>query len=154
MVQFQSLDWVDVDFDAKSRSRSRHRLGFQSLDWVDVDFDRRRRLLSLLNFCFNPSTGLMLISTPSLSRSARSYFAFQSLDWVDVDFDLPAPPSGQRQTHPFQSLDWVDVDFDHRALLRPIVARCFNPSTGLMLISTWPCQRSAPHWPVSIPRLG
>ena len=37
--RFQSLDWVDVDFDKQYKLvRSRHGL-FQSLDWVDVDFD-------------------------------------------------------------------------------------------------------------------
>ena len=37
----------------------------------------------------------------------------------------------------FQSLDWVDVDFDFALPLgRNQLAQGFNPSTGLMLIST------------------
>ena len=37
---------------------------------------------------FNPSTGLMLISTALTVATAVIAFLFQSLDWVDVDFDL------------------------------------------------------------------
>ena len=36
---------------------------------------------------FNPSTGLMLISTSITARIAAVQKKFQSLDWVDVDFD-------------------------------------------------------------------
>ena len=38
-MQFQSLDWVDVDFDQSLALTRRQRQKFQSLDWVDVDFD-------------------------------------------------------------------------------------------------------------------
>ena len=56
----------------------------------------------------------------------------------------------------FQSLDWVDVDFDLEIVPGPAeLAVSFNPSTGLMLIST---RQGAlrPGWQsgVSIPRLG
>ena len=62
--RFQSLDWVDVDFDGAKDEASRTIDGvFQSLDWVDVDFDDDELQLSLLSI------------------------VFQSLDWVDVDFD-------------------------------------------------------------------
>ena len=37
--QFQSLDWVDVDFDVAGVRQAVERSKFQSLDWVDVDFD-------------------------------------------------------------------------------------------------------------------
>ena len=38
---FQSLDWVDVDFDFITKgTAAAMTLAFQSLDWVDVDFDR------------------------------------------------------------------------------------------------------------------
>ena len=37
--QFQSLDWVDVDFDEKCYMHGGPSSMFQSLDWVDVDFD-------------------------------------------------------------------------------------------------------------------
>ena len=61
---------------------------FQSLDWVDVDFDAFTLLDALHRLtCFNPSTGLMLISTRSPLFTRRSISLFQSLDWVDVDFD-------------------------------------------------------------------
>ena len=36
---------------------------------------------------FNPSTGLMLISTLRTPKLTDRIFEFQSLDWVDVDFD-------------------------------------------------------------------
>ena len=36
---------------------------------------------------FNPSTGLMLISTRVRRDRQRALPWFQSLDWVDVDFD-------------------------------------------------------------------
>ena len=39
MKMFQSLDWVDVDFDALAVTYIDHIFVFQSLDWVDVDFD-------------------------------------------------------------------------------------------------------------------
>ena len=38
------------------------------------------------NASFNPSTGLMLISTLWLAEQPDQAL-FQSLDWVDVDFD-------------------------------------------------------------------
>ena len=38
--KFQSLDWVDVDFDAVDDGLIEDDLAFQSLDWVDVDFDQ------------------------------------------------------------------------------------------------------------------
>ena len=64
LSEFQSLDWVDVDFDTPLPSHIPLLiLLFQSLDWVDVDFDSATR----------PPTGYSL--------------PFQSLDWVDVDFD-------------------------------------------------------------------
>ena len=67
---FQSLDWVDVDFDKKKLAFRDSRAMFQSLDWVDVDFD--------------------LLALPcSVSTNA-----FQSLDWVDVDFDVRRKLSG------------------------------------------------------------
>ena len=60
---------------------------------------------------------------------------FQSLDWVDVDFDLAIVrlPLGIAL---FQSLDWVDVDFDIDYYFNSAQYCSFNPSTGLMLIST------------------
>ena len=36
---FQSLDWVDVDFDPMVLDGPNSFYEFQSLDWVDVDFD-------------------------------------------------------------------------------------------------------------------
>ena len=36
---FQSLDWVDVDFDWADLPAASGSVRFQSLDWVDVDFD-------------------------------------------------------------------------------------------------------------------
>ena len=36
----------------------------------------------------------------------------------------------------FQSLDWVDVDFDNDVSFGRRGTERFNPSTGLMLIST------------------
>ena len=36
---FQSLDWVDVDFDLADVDCGLAHFLFQSLDWVDVDFD-------------------------------------------------------------------------------------------------------------------
>ena len=103
---FQSLDWVDVDFDNSFSSSCTVLLGFQSLDWVDVDFDLRPRC------CL------------------WHHIMFQSLDWVDVDFDL---------------VDYVmKLDLDI----------CFNPSTGLMLISTRYLLLSLAPRNVSIPRLG
>ena len=39
ITMFQSLDWVDVDFDMTLVPVSAVVGGFQSLDWVDVDFD-------------------------------------------------------------------------------------------------------------------
>ena len=61
---FQSLDWVDVDFDTAPKVRVSVKSSlFQSLDWVDVDFDS------------------------SLGLRRRLRWWFQSLDWVDVDFD-------------------------------------------------------------------
>ena len=61
---------------------------FQSLDWVDVDFDRVERVTPMrLLRSFNPSTGLMLISTSRVTPMGTVKSAFQSLDWVDVDFD-------------------------------------------------------------------
>ena len=87
---FQSLDWVDVDFDRKPSLRPPCVLyEFQSLDWVDVDFDiAPSRLIAWPRSCFNPSTGLMLISTSVSIALDASVAVFQSLDWVDVDFDL------------------------------------------------------------------
>ena len=67
---FQSLDWVDVDFDLQRLRQESQECLFQSLDWVDVDFDQ----LSGLGF----------------SSTQRK---FQSLDWVDVDFDEEARQS-------------------------------------------------------------
>ena len=60
---------------------------FQSLDWVDVDFDSERGNQRTTILCFNPSTGLMLISTVIDAITDPPVFVFQSLDWVDVDFD-------------------------------------------------------------------
>ena len=61
---------------------------FQSLDWVDVDFDVTYLfLIYMVGRCFNPSTGLMLISTPHSHLRPNEVILFQSLDWVDVDFD-------------------------------------------------------------------
>ena len=37
---------------------------------------------------FNPSTGLMLISTGDPPELIVALRMFQSLDWVDVDFDV------------------------------------------------------------------
>ena len=37
---FQSLDWVDVDFDVMWCLTQPAMMSFQSLDWVDVDFDQ------------------------------------------------------------------------------------------------------------------
>ena len=62
--EFQSLDWVDVDFDGARLSTPCATCQFQSLDWVDVDFDLDR-----------------------LVRQNKRMDWFQSLDWVDVDFD-------------------------------------------------------------------
>ena len=60
---------------------------FQSLDWVDVDFDRFvKPVVQTEGTRFNPSTGLMLIST-TLVYGGKIEITFQSLDWVDVDFD-------------------------------------------------------------------
>ena len=63
--RFQSLDWVDVDFDARQWRMVPLTCGqFQSLDWVDVDFDGCGTVLvPRRGDRFNPSTGLMLIST-------------------------------------------------------------------------------------------
>ena len=60
---FQSLDWVDVDFDPPSITCLCCGRKFQSLDWVYVDFDHTTKV-------------------PKIPPSQ-----FQSLDWVDVDFD-------------------------------------------------------------------
>ena len=85
---------------------------FQSLDWVDVDFDIVSRQYRFTLDGFNPSTGLMLISTlVALLASTASGQRFQSLDWVDVDFDNSLSLDFLARTM-FQSLDWVDVDFD------------------------------------------
>ena len=54
----------------------------------------------------------------------------------------------------FQSLDWVDVDFDDVVFEVELLNGGFNPSTGLMLISTIPTPRIAANSVVSIPRLG
>ena len=86
---------------------------FQSLDWVDVDFDGAK---------------------DEASRTIDG--VFQSLDWVDVDFDPPSPLAPVRPRWSFQSLDWVDVDFDFSSAKPSALTHCFNPSTGLMLIST------------------
>ena len=61
---------------------------------------------------FNPSTGLMLISTLLAEGLRALKDGFQSLDWVDVDFDIG----------------------NHFGVFADCL--CFNPSTGLMLIST------------------
>ena len=99
---------------------------FQSLDWVDVDFDVTVIAIIGTHGSFNPSTGLMLISTwVDVDFDRRSVMAhcslrqqFQSLDWVDVDFDPPSP--GTPSTYwRFQSLDWVDVDFDQEEEDKP-----------------------------------
>ena len=71
--------------------------------------------------CFNPSTGLMLISTLLLLVATSAQAKFQSLDWVDVDFDLPPQWSRQWHLQSFQSLDWVDVDFDTAPKVRGYV---------------------------------
>ena len=85
---------------------------FQSLDWVDVDFDISTGAMAAGECSFNPSTGLMLISTGyPLNPSACNALLFQSLDWVDVDFDFIHKNIGADDVV-FQSLDWVDVDFD------------------------------------------
>ena len=61
---------------------------FQSLDWVDVDFDPAASLPGKPDSSrFNPSTGLMLISTRWQLWRIDGKAQFQSLDWVDVDFD-------------------------------------------------------------------
>ena len=60
---FQSLDWVDVDFDVAYLYCHILSSPFQSLDWVDVDFD---------------------VGSPPPDHVID---LFQSLDWVDVDFD-------------------------------------------------------------------
>ena len=112
MNEFQSLDWVDVDFDGRLIAFPLFVYLFQSLDWVDVDFDMAAGPLEIDEQCFNPSTGLMLISTlVALLASTASGQRFQSLDWVDVDFDNSLSLYFLARTI-FQSLDWVDVDFD------------------------------------------
>ena len=85
---------------------------------------------------FNPSTGLMLISTIEVRYPAPFVSVFQSLDWVDVDFDLRHHYKAVFDMM-FQSLDWVDVDFDRPPIgTQTHDSTSFNPSTGLMLIST------------------
>ena len=64
LLMFQSLDWVDVDFDTSIMAVAQWVDKFQSLDWVDVDFDLAGR------------------NWPQARKR------FQSLDWVDVDFDF------------------------------------------------------------------
>ena len=110
--QFQSLDWVDVDFDSSPVGTSAPVRPFQSLDWVDVDFDVPSCQPMRGGNSFNPSTGLMLISTQGCVELSGTTAVFQSLDWVDVDFDL-ARNSATLLNLVFQPLDWVDVDFDH-----------------------------------------
>ena len=128
---------------------------FQSLDWVDVDFDMPVPGKTYLTCtCFNPSTGLMLISTSQQTDQPDRRDTFQSLDWVDVDFDV-VPTHKTAAITMFQSLDWVDVDFDQEQLNshRATVYR-FNPSTGLMLISTWRRPWSRPKSPSFNPSTG
>ena len=85
---FQSLDWVDVDFDVAVNRSWFLITKFQSLDWVDVDFDNvALTYLGEPTVSFNPSTGLMLISTWTDVVAEFNEWSFQSLDWVDVDFD-------------------------------------------------------------------
>ena len=128
---FQSLDWVDVDFDKALVQEIGVKLRFQSLDWVDVDFDPQGT---------DNYTAIKVL--------------FQSLDWVDVDFDV-VPTHKTAAITMFQSLDWVDVDFDQEQLNshRATVYR-FNPSTGLMLISTWRRPWSRPKSPSFNPSTG
>ena len=55
----------------------------------------------------------------------------------------------------FQSLDWVDVDFDCPPIQPNRIIYRFNPSTGLMLISTDIVNGGKREIAaVSIPRLG
>ena len=178
--QFQSLDWVDVDFDSSPVGTSAPVRPFQSLDWVDVDFDWGwSSVLGRLSECFNPSTGLMLISTwlcpLHLLREAQS---FQSLDWVDVDFDVPScqPMRGGNSFNPstglmlistqgcvelsgttavFQSLDWVDVDFDLARNSATLLNLVFQPLDWVDVdFDHIVASHVHVDYDVSIPRLG
>ena len=85
---------------------------FQSLDWVDVDFDTAApHPLAPTRPSFNPSTGLMLIST-----------------WSG-----PSPPRIGGCFNPSTGLMLISTKVP--AVVR-FLSCCFNPSTGLMLIST------------------
>ena len=88
---FQSLDWVDVDFDtaaphplAPTRPSFNPSTGLMLIStWSGPSPPR-------IGGCFNPSTGLMLISTTATVETYIRLWLFQSLDWVDVDFDIAA----------------------------------------------------------------
>ena len=115
LVKFQSLDWVDVDFDLLLRSLPfAISLCFNPSTGLMLISTRHHQMITQANPCFNPSTGLMLISTGGWRMGAGMGGRFQSLDWVDVDFDA-AYLSFAPQPRRFQSLDWVDVDFDLRS---------------------------------------
>ena len=92
-VMFQSLDWVDVDFDSAmptivilTRDSSFNpSTGLMLISTGSIPVRRPAPSTS-----FNPSTGLMLISTTHRIATNSLWLKFQSLDWVDVDFDQVA----------------------------------------------------------------
>ena len=57
-TMFQSLDWVDVDFDLQRVAIVQRVVLFQSLDWVDVDFD--------LRFAYSAMSHFARVSIPRL----------------------------------------------------------------------------------------
>ena len=136
----------------------------------------QQRAETLSDYGFNPSTGLMLISTTRSISGWSPPGKFQSLDWVDVDFDTFALSSGAPAGSFNPSTGLMLISTPMQLWLHGLATR-FNPSTGLMLIST--CQSSATrrrdsfnpstglmlistkrkrskirNGPVSIPRLG
>ena len=89
---FQSLDWVDVDFDGRGCALwGNQAICFNPSTGLMLISTSPLPIWISGNGCFNPSTGLMLISTSQLLRHRSYYHRFQSLDWVDVDFDIGGP---------------------------------------------------------------
>ncbi len=95
--------------------------------------------------CFNPSTGLMIVSTPICTDCQAQQHAFQSLDWVDDCFDLDcAAEQGDGVVGFNPSTGLMIVSTGQSQASPPAQSRCFNPSTGLMIVSTGQSQASPP----------